>query len=348
MNSKKRFWIVGMGFAGFVILGLAAAGCDDDHNPSAPRADNTPPAIVTDLRASDSGLAGRTLIWTTPGDDDSTGQASTYDIRFGSAEITDQNWSDLLPVPASPVPGVSGTVQVFELPGSFQIGTWFFALRTADEVPNWSAISNVVSFDAAPTAYPLAMTENQLVDNFEQAHLDRNFQEYEELLGDNFQFWFSPEDLDLAPNGFFWDRATDIASTERMFNGMAGVKPDGTVQPPVQKIELALEPTEPSWRSADGEVVGGQTLVPPGTKKRRYSVSMVVYYVAGDVVSQVNGEELFYIVPAPRDPGNGVPIMVWKLIVWRDFGGTLKRLGSGQSWQRGVESINFGQIKALY
>jgi hypothetical protein len=172
-------------------------------------------------------------------------------------------------------------------------------------------------------AYPIATSENQLIKNFEQAHLDRNFQEYDNLLDEDFQFWFSTEDLDLAPNGVFWDRAADVASTERMFNGKEGLKPDGEVQPAVQKIELTLEPTEPAWVLTDDEVVGGQTLTPPGTKKRRYTVNMTVNYTAGDITSSVNGEQLFYIVPTQRDLGDGTSITEWKLFIWRDFGKTL-------------------------
>ncbi len=173
-----------------------------------------------------------------------------------------------------------------------------------------------------PVAYPLAVTPDQLIANFVQAHIDREFNEYDNLLGEEFQFWFAPEDLNLAPNGFFWDRAADVASTRRMFNGSEGQKPDGSVQPAVQKIELRLNPVEPAWTDAGGEVVGGLTTVPAGGKKRRYSVSMVVNYTAGDIVSQVNGEQLFYVLPTQKNLGDGTTVTEWKLFIWRDFGAT--------------------------
>lgn len=172
------------------------------------------------------------------------------------------------------------------------------------------------------TSYALATTENQLIKNFERAHRDRNFQEYENLLAENFQFWFAPEDVDLAPNGFFWDRAADVASTERMFNGAVGERPDGTPQPAVQNITLTLTGAEPAWIDASGETVGGQTPVPEGTMKRRYEVAMRVSYTAGDIVSEVNGEQLFYVIPTQLDQGDGVSVTEWKLLIWRDFGDT--------------------------
>jgi phosphodiesterase/alkaline phosphatase D-like protein len=87
-----------------------------------------------------------TLTWTTPGDDSLSGTAAQFDIRYSTALITAANfasatrWTTGVPVPAAP--GTSQSVQVTGLqPGT----TYWFAIKTADEVPNWAGISNVTS-----------------------------------------------------------------------------------------------------------------------------------------------------------------------------------------------------------
>ncbi len=134
----------------FANLGLFAlalvpfAGCSGDDPASPPGdADTTPPAAVTDLRV-ESGKMTLTVAWTAPGDDGTEGQAAEYDIRFAGEPITAETFSAYTRVPDAPAPAAAGTEQsVFiNAPGYADL---FVALKTADEVPNWSAMSNVVS-----------------------------------------------------------------------------------------------------------------------------------------------------------------------------------------------------------
>jgi len=87
-----------------------------------------------------------TLTWTTPGDDSLSGTASQFDIRYSTSPITAANFSSATRwttgVPAPAAPGAQQSVTVTGLQPST---AYWFAMKTADEVPNWSLISNVAT-----------------------------------------------------------------------------------------------------------------------------------------------------------------------------------------------------------
>jgi len=86
------------------------------------------------------------LTWTAPADDGGTeGTASEYDIRYSLSPITDYNWDNATPCTGEPSPKPAGTTKSFTVTGLFPSTTYYFALKTADEVPNSSGISNSAS-----------------------------------------------------------------------------------------------------------------------------------------------------------------------------------------------------------
>jgi len=115
--------------------------------------------------AADSTLV---ISWTAPGDDGTTGRATSYDLRYRSTPISGIDtlswWNAATPVPAEPIPGVAGSTDSVRVRGLTPITTYYFVLRVADEVPNWSAYSNVGSattsgdLTAPATIADLAMT----------------------------------------------------------------------------------------------------------------------------------------------------------------------------------------------
>ncbi|MCI0372062.1 MAG: FG-GAP-like repeat-containing protein, partial [candidate division NC10 bacterium] len=109
-------------------------------------ADSTPPAAVTDLNASNASNVSLDLTWTAPGDDGGTGQAGSYDVRYSTSTITLANWGSATPVPGvpAPAPRPAGSGESFTVGGLIPKTTYYFALRTLDEVPNFSPLSNVV------------------------------------------------------------------------------------------------------------------------------------------------------------------------------------------------------------
>lgn len=109
--------------------------------------DSIPPAAVTDLAAATgSGNGEVDLSWTASGDDDNLGTASTYDIRYvpyANGPIdTEAEWNGATQVAGEPAPGPPGTPESFTVSGLTPGNSYYFALKTADEVPNWSDLSN--------------------------------------------------------------------------------------------------------------------------------------------------------------------------------------------------------------
>ncbi len=107
--------------------------------------DTTPPAAITDLDTSNTTSNSITLSWTAPGDDGNTGTASQYDIRYSNANITEANWSSATQVGGEPAPQVAGTSQSMTVTELNPSTIYYFAIKIADEVPNWSELSNVAS-----------------------------------------------------------------------------------------------------------------------------------------------------------------------------------------------------------
>jgi len=93
------------------------------------------------------------LEWTAPGDDGMTGTASQYDLRYSTSAITSANFGSATRWLTTPAPGVSGSLQNTTITGLLPNTTYWFAMKAADEVPNWSVMSNVVQF-TTPTVDP--------------------------------------------------------------------------------------------------------------------------------------------------------------------------------------------------
>ncbi len=87
-----------------------------------------------------------TLTWTATGDDGTTGTASLYDVRYrDDGPITPEDWGTATQAQSEPPPQVSGSPESFTVTGLSGDTTYFLALKVADEVGNWSELSNVVS-----------------------------------------------------------------------------------------------------------------------------------------------------------------------------------------------------------
>lgn len=115
-------------------------------------ADTTAPAAISDLAASSPSNSAITLSWTSPGDDGSSGTATSYDIRYSTSIITSGNWASAASVSDEPTPLVAGTSQSKTVTGLSPSTTYYFAMKTSDEVPNESALSNVPSLATTATA----------------------------------------------------------------------------------------------------------------------------------------------------------------------------------------------------
>ena len=120
--------------------------------------DTTPPAAITDLATSNPTTSTINLTWTAPGDDGTTRTAATYDIRYlaGTTPITDANWAAATQCTGEPTPQAAGSSETFTVTGLAADTDYYFAIKTMDEVPLWSPVSNspsgttLVSPDTTP------------------------------------------------------------------------------------------------------------------------------------------------------------------------------------------------------
>ncbi len=86
-----------------------------------------------------------TLNWTTPGDDSLVGTAAQFDIRYSTSAITAANFAGATQATGEPAPTAPGTRQTFTVTNLSANTQYWFAIKTADEVPNWAGISNVIT-----------------------------------------------------------------------------------------------------------------------------------------------------------------------------------------------------------
>jgi hypothetical protein len=111
-------------------------------SPFALEEDSTPPNPVIDLAVTDVGSNWITLTWTASGDDADSGKASSYDIRYSTSPIDENNFDAATKVPNPPIPQIAGSPEVFTVTGLDFNTTYYFALRVLDEWANQSPVSN--------------------------------------------------------------------------------------------------------------------------------------------------------------------------------------------------------------
>ncbi|MCP4572356.1 MAG: hypothetical protein GY838_08395 [bacterium] len=102
----------------------------------------------------------------------------------------------------------------------------------------------------APEGYPLADSPDQLMENFLNAHEDRDLAEYVLCLDDGFRFDLQQATVDAfqLPAAFF-TYAQEVAISEQMFSGGT----PGTVVGPITDINFAvLSRIEDQWSDVGG------------------------------------------------------------------------------------------------
>ncbi len=111
-----------------------------------PVGDVTAPATISDLVAAPGQFPGEIrLTWTAPGDDGVTGTASAYIMKVSHDPINAGNFqaaADLDRWIGEPLPHAATTAETLFVFGLATDSTWHFALKTQDEVPNTSVVSN--------------------------------------------------------------------------------------------------------------------------------------------------------------------------------------------------------------
>lgn len=125
---------------------------DEQHNWSAisnvpgantaPPTDETPPSAVTTLAVESTTRSTATLTWIAVAGDRNGAAAAAYDLRYSTSGITDGDFAAAAPVENEPIPQGPGGLERFTVTGLTEGAAYWFALKVADAVPNWSELSN--------------------------------------------------------------------------------------------------------------------------------------------------------------------------------------------------------------
>lgn len=141
-----------------LVLMLLLPACGDDNGSP----DTRSPGRVTDLAVRDSSGNSVTLVWTAPGNDGMTGRAALYDIRRALGLLDEARWDSAVIVDTARVPKPAGQAETLVVTGLMD-GAWRFALKTADEAPNWSELSKVAGATLLDTIPPGPVTDLEVV-----------------------------------------------------------------------------------------------------------------------------------------------------------------------------------------
>ncbi|MBD3401586.1 hypothetical protein GF420_01720, partial [candidate division GN15 bacterium] len=121
--------------------------------------DVIPPAQIDDLGALPGDDRGAVeLGWTAPGDDESVGQAYSYEIRYSINPINASNWSQATLAPSTPNPAPAGTPEQYVLEGLDPGVQYYVAIVAQDDAGNSSPVSSAVQSFAAGIAPPAPTT----------------------------------------------------------------------------------------------------------------------------------------------------------------------------------------------
>ena len=122
--------------------------------PLAP-GDDVPPAAIADLAGDDAATHAITLHWTAPLDP-GAGAVTRYEVRTSATPMDAFHHGDV--VPQSIVPRTPGSPESLVVAGLGESAGHWFAIRSRDAVGNWSAWSNVFSFET-PTSDPAPVAD---------------------------------------------------------------------------------------------------------------------------------------------------------------------------------------------
>jgi chitodextrinase len=119
-------------------------------------------ALFSGCKEVGAGTTTATLKWTATGDDGLVGTASQYDIRYSTTPLTEANWDAATLCTGEPLPKVAGGAETFVVTGLTPSTTYWFGLKVADEVPNWSDLSNVVTMTTIDGVRPSPVSTLQV------------------------------------------------------------------------------------------------------------------------------------------------------------------------------------------
>ncbi len=134
----------------FVLKGIVTDGLNQDTTSWNVAVtgfpDTIPPSVIDDLAGMPGDNMGSiSLAWTAPGDDTTSGSASSYNVRTSMYPIlTEEDWVAASGKLGEPVPSPFGTPEEMVVTG-LNPGTYLYAsMRAQDDFFNWGPLGNCV------------------------------------------------------------------------------------------------------------------------------------------------------------------------------------------------------------
>lgn len=122
--------------------------------------DSIAPSKITNLQATEITKTSLKLTWTATGDDGPYGTASSYDIRYASANITSDTWATAKQVSGEPIPKIAGSSESMTIPGLEEGTQYYFAIKAVDDQTLTSDLSNILTISTiGDTIAPAAITD---------------------------------------------------------------------------------------------------------------------------------------------------------------------------------------------
>ena len=98
-----------------------------------------------DLSVSATTQTAIDLTWISPGDDGNTGTAKTYDLRYSTSKINNENkWESAIQAIGESIPQIVGSDEAYTAVGLTPETTYYFAFKTTDQAGNISELSNIL------------------------------------------------------------------------------------------------------------------------------------------------------------------------------------------------------------
>ena len=147
-----------------LLLGLAVPAAASANDPSSITEPSSTSSHSNPAPSTDAAIAPGSvlLVWTTPGDDGNVGVATRFDLRYSRNPITSSNFNNATRVNFVISPGAPGSMTQMLVNGLDPAGGYYFAIKTADERPNWSAISNIAYWDGSTTSVETSIPHVEL------------------------------------------------------------------------------------------------------------------------------------------------------------------------------------------
>lgn len=107
--------------------------------------DANAPAPITDIQVLSNTADSATLQWTAVGDDGLAGKSARYIVHYSTSPINDGNFDSAANFRNTLIPKASSSTESLTVNGLEPATTYYFAIKSLDNVGNPSLLSNVVS-----------------------------------------------------------------------------------------------------------------------------------------------------------------------------------------------------------